>query len=83
MDTLRIGDVLQKPQRRLKSQNPIKKTKRKVISQMQAKTVSWNDIRQQILAHPEVQAEYEALEEEFILTRQVISFCYSKESEVE
>jgi quinolinate synthase len=40
---------------------------------MQAKTVSWNDIRQQVLAHPEVQAEYEALEEEFKLTRQIIS----------
>jgi hypothetical protein len=34
---------------------------------MQAKTVSWSDIRQQVLAHPEVLAEYEALEEEFKL----------------
>jgi hypothetical protein len=40
---------------------------------MQAKTVSWNDIRQQVLAHPEVQAEYEGLEEGFKLTRQIIS----------
>jgi DNA-binding transcriptional regulator YiaG len=40
---------------------------------MQAKTVSWNDIRQQVLGNPEVQAEYEALEEEFKFTRQVIS----------
>jgi hypothetical protein len=34
--------------------------------------VSWNDIRQQVLDNPEVQAEYEALEEEFKLTRQII-----------
>jgi hypothetical protein len=49
------------------------KMKKKVIPQMQAKTVSWNDIRQQVLAHPEVQAEFEALEEELKLTRQIIS----------
>jgi hypothetical protein len=35
--------------------------------------VSWNDIRQQVLDNPEVQAEYEALEEEFKLARQIIS----------
>jgi hypothetical protein len=35
--------------------------------------VSWNDIRQQVLDNPEVQAEYEVLEEEFKLTRQIIS----------
>jgi DNA-binding transcriptional regulator YiaG len=40
---------------------------------MQAKTVSWNDIRPQVLGNPEVKAEYEALEEEFELTRQIIS----------
>jgi DNA-binding XRE family transcriptional regulator len=40
---------------------------------MQAKTVSWDDIRQQVLDNPEVQAEYEALEEEFKLARQIIS----------
>jgi DNA-binding transcriptional regulator YiaG len=40
---------------------------------MQAKTVSWNDIRPQVLGNPEVQSEYEALEEEFELTRQIIS----------
>jgi DNA-binding XRE family transcriptional regulator len=34
--------------------------------------VSWNDIRQQVLDNPEVQAEYDALEEEFKLARQII-----------
>jgi hypothetical protein len=39
---------------------------------MQAKTVSWNDIRPQVLDNPEVQAEYEALEEEFKLRLHLI-----------
>jgi DNA-binding transcriptional regulator YiaG len=49
------------------------KNEKKVISQMQAKTVSWNDIRPQLLDNPEVQAEYEGLEEKFKLTHQIIS----------
>jgi DNA-binding XRE family transcriptional regulator len=40
---------------------------------MQAKTVSWNGIRQQVLDSPEVQAEYKVLEKKFKLMCQIIS----------
>lgn len=46
---------------------------------MQAKTVSWNDIHLQVLDNPKVQAEYEALEEEFKLARQIISLRKASE----
>ncbi|WP_287247931.1 MULTISPECIES: hypothetical protein [unclassified Moorena] len=51
---------------------------------MKAKTIKWDDIRSQVLANPEVKAEYEALEFEFNLASQVIaqSEVRSQKSEV-
>lgn len=45
---------------------------------MSAKTITWNSVRDGILANPEVKAEYEALEEEFNLARQVIALRKEK-----
>ncbi|MUG96264.1 helix-turn-helix domain-containing protein [Scytonema sp. UIC 10036] len=40
---------------------------------MNSNTISWKSIRSQVLADPKVKAEYDALETEFNLARQVIS----------
>jgi transcriptional regulator with XRE-family HTH domain len=40
---------------------------------MTSNTISWDSIRAQVLADPAVKAEYEALEPEFSLARQVIA----------
>ncbi|NEO22687.1 MULTISPECIES: helix-turn-helix transcriptional regulator [unclassified Moorena] len=40
---------------------------------MSAKTIKWDDVRSQVLANPEVKAEYEALEFEFNIASQVIA----------
>lgn len=40
---------------------------------MTANTISWDSIRDQVLANPETRAEYDALESEFTLARQVIA----------
>ncbi|WP_424094484.1 hypothetical protein [Moorena producens] len=51
---------------------------------MSAKTIKWDDVRSQVLANPEVKAEYEALEFEFNIASQVIaqSEVRSQKSEV-
>ena len=40
---------------------------------MTTNTISWDSIRDQVLADPDVKAEYDALEAEFNLVRQVIA----------
>lgn len=40
---------------------------------MTSNTISWDSIRDEILADPEVKAEYDALESEFQCARQVIA----------
>ena len=40
---------------------------------MTAKTISWDSIRDEVLAYPAVKAEYDALSPEFNLARQVIA----------
>ncbi|GAA6621001.1 helix-turn-helix domain-containing protein [Scytonema sp. NUACC26] len=40
---------------------------------MASNTISWKSIRNEVLAEPKVKAEYDALETEFNLARQVIS----------
>ncbi|MEI1377557.1 helix-turn-helix transcriptional regulator [Nostoc sp. UHCC 0926] len=40
---------------------------------MTSKTISWDSIRDQVLADPEVKAEYDALESEFQCAKQVIA----------
>jgi len=40
---------------------------------MLSNTISWDSIRDRILLDPEVKAEYDALEAEFSLVRQVIA----------
>ncbi|HLO86244.1 MAG TPA: helix-turn-helix transcriptional regulator [Nostocaceae cyanobacterium] len=40
-------------------------------------TISWSSIREEILADPEVKAEYDALEYEFNIARQVIAIRQS------
>lgn len=39
----------------------------------QPKTIAWDDIREEALANPEVKAEYEVLQAEFNLARQMIA----------
>lgn len=40
---------------------------------MTSNTISWDSIRDEVLADPEVKAEYDALESEFQCARQVIA----------
>lgn len=40
---------------------------------MSSNTISWKSIRDEVLADPEVKAEYDALESEFNIARQVIN----------
>jgi transcriptional regulator with XRE-family HTH domain len=40
---------------------------------MTANTIAWNSIRDQVLADPDVKTEYDALEAEFNLAKQVIA----------
>lgn len=42
-------------------------------TQMTSNTISWDSIRDEVLADPEVKAEYDALEEEFQLASHIIS----------
>ncbi len=47
---------------------------------MTSNTISWKSIRSEVLADPKVKAEYDALETEFNLVRQVISLRKAKRS---
>ncbi|MFM2063859.1 MAG: hypothetical protein RLZZ507_3530 [Cyanobacteriota bacterium] len=40
---------------------------------MTPKNISWQSIREEVLADPEVKAEYDALESEFQLAKQIIA----------
>lgn len=40
---------------------------------MPAKTISWNSVRDQVLADPVVKAEYDNLKDEFTIARQIIA----------
>ncbi|WP_277875173.1 hypothetical protein [Anabaena sphaerica] len=40
---------------------------------MTPKTISWQSIREKVLADPEIKAEYDALESEFQLAKQIIA----------
>lgn len=40
---------------------------------MAANTVVWDDVKEQILANPDVKSEYEALRDEFTLAQQAIA----------
>lgn len=40
---------------------------------MTSKTITWDSIRPDVLANPDVKAEYDALDAEFSIARQVIA----------
>ena len=47
--------------------------KQKKEKEMTANTITWDSVRDQILANPEVKAEYTALNAEFELARVIIT----------